>query len=106
LAIFYFDIFELEGDKVELFSRFWGKCSQPLEYMIMLEFFFDDSGQARHEPFICIAGYLGLDEWWNGFIPEWRCKLLEHGIDQVHMRQLIHLKGQYKTWVMSKEMLF
>ena len=66
----------------------------------MLEFFFDDSGQEswRNEQFICIAGYLAWGDKWDGFVPQWGSKLMENGITHIHMKELIHLRGQYAKW--------
>jgi hypothetical protein len=60
--------------------------------------YFDDSGKEadpsnRH---ICMAGYMGSGEDWDDFEQDWRSLLLKHGIGWIHMKELIHFKGEYK----------
>lgn len=72
--------------------------------MFMVEFFFDDSGKESwlNEKFVCIAGYLGINDQWDEFIELWIRKLMKHGIDHIHMRELIHQRGQYSEWSMEQ----
>lgn len=69
-AILYLTYLE-RGAKVELFSKSWRKCTESQGWVLMLEFFFDDSGQESwvNEQFICIAGYLAWDQSGTALLP-------------------------------------
>jgi len=60
--------------------------------------FLDDSGKEgdSSNPFVCMAGYLAEEPFWDIFQRAWAQRLLKYNISQVHMRDLIPLQGEYK----------
>src|SRR5664279_194928 len=64
----------------------------------MIRAYFDDSGSESLSSggHVCLAGYLADDHYWVTFNRLWRHQLVRHGIDCVHMKDLIPLQGGYK----------
>lgn len=89
-----------------LFSENWKKYFNSREWWLMIECFFDDSGKESwiQETHVCIAGYLGNNSLWDGFLPQWEGMLLRNHISCIHMKDLIHLEGEYKKlgWNIEK----
>lgn len=61
--------------------------------------YFDDSGQESLSsgPFVCLAGYLAHYSYWERFINQWQHKLMKHNISCIHMKDMVHLAGEYSS---------
>jgi hypothetical protein len=72
----------------------------------MIACYLDDSGKESNPEsrYVAMAGYAAHDSYWDSFQGEWVHMLLKHGIVQVHMRDLIPIKGIYEQlgWDIQK----
>ncbi len=69
----------------------------------MIECYFDDSGkegQADHRH-VCLAGYIGHDQFWWNYQQKWRHLLIRHGIPAVHMKNWLKISAE-KRWSVAK----
>lgn len=69
--------------------------------------FFDESGKFHDNDFVCIAGYIAEDAYWDTFCKEWQSLLKKHGLQAIHMTDLMALQGQFKClgWSEQKKLL-
>jgi hypothetical protein len=60
--------------------------------------FLDDSGKESHQsmPYVCMAGYFTDGGALNRLHEQWLALLFKHGIEVIHMKELIPLAGQYR----------
>lgn len=60
--------------------------------------YFDDSGKESDQnvPYVCMAGYLADQSYWEKFAREWLDLLRIHNISQIHMRELVPLQSEYR----------
>lgn len=88
-------------NRFPLFPKSWGKISQQREWILVMDFFFDDSGKEtwEQEEYVCIAGYLGFETFVDLYVNLLINLLLRHNISCIHMRDLIYLQGEYKKLV-------
>jgi hypothetical protein len=65
----------------------------------MIHLFLDDSGKESQpqNPWVCMAGYLADYEPLIGLHGTWRQLMLRHGIQEIHMKQLIPMAGMYQN---------
>jgi hypothetical protein len=72
----------------------------------MIYGFLDDSGKEGQEtnPYVVMAGYIGSVDLWLELSRKWIDLLVKHGINAIHMKDLIPLTGEYKTrgWGIAK----
>jgi hypothetical protein len=79
----------------------------------MLLGFFDDSGKESDpsNKIVCAAGYIASGaSFWNSFQEMWKNFLLAHGLDQLHMRELMWSQSKTEPyaswdWPMKKRVL-
>jgi hypothetical protein len=84
---------------------------RPLEWRLfgMLLGFFDDSGKESDpsNKIVCAAGYIAAGAtFWNSFHEIWRNALLQYGLDQLHMKDLMFAqsaKEPYAGWDWQKK---
>lgn len=68
--------------------------------MSTIKGYFDESGDDRdpQHSALSVAGYLGPAEGWPVFDAEWRSVLREFDVPYLHMRELQHRRGAFKSW--------
>src|SRR5271169_353132 len=57
----------------------------------MLRCFFDDSGKESdpNNRFVCIAGYIAVDQMWNMLTEGWNHQLLKNGMRLLHTKDFM-----------------
>lgn len=64
---------------------------------LVLTVHLDDSGEKK-EPFVTLAGFVGLAPEWARFEVEARALLDAHGIKYLHAVDMHHRRGQFELW--------
>ena len=66
----------------------------------MLKGFFDDSrtDAAVASPNWCVAGFIGDDHHWEGYLADWPAALKLHGVPYYHGKEIVRPKGIYSKW--------
>jgi hypothetical protein len=66
--------------------------------------FFDDSKTAgRHAGFICLAGYVALDDKWDAFTTAWDEVLVRNKLRNLHTADFCSGVGDYSGWVGDRD---
>jgi Protein of unknown function (DUF3800) len=63
----------------------------------MLQAYFDGSGEHSSTDFVCMAGYTADADHWESFSHAWHALLVKYRLSAVHMRQLMHFRGEYAS---------
>jgi Protein of unknown function (DUF3800) len=71
-------------------------------YKLVLEAYFDDSGKQADSNFVCIAGFLADVSYWSQFVIDWEHSLLKHGINCIHMKDLMTRHGEFSDLTQDK----
>lgn len=69
---------------------------------VVLWSYFDESGKWHDSDCVCMAGYIFDAEHADAFVGQWKPFLQKYNVNVIHMRQLVALKGPYKTWDHAK----
>jgi Protein of unknown function (DUF3800) len=84
----------------------------PREWRFVIHCFFDDSGKESDQgnPFVCIAGYMAVDGYWDLFGSAWGHQLLQLGISWLHLKDFMQEgQGEYAAfnwdWPTKREIL-
>ena len=65
-------------------------------------FYMDTSGHPDDQPYIVVAGFLGTEQHWLDFEPEWKAALKEHGLGTAfHMVDFESSKPQNRGEIAS-----
>ncbi len=60
--------------------------------------YLDASGTAVDTPVLAVAGFVATEEQWDEFERAWAAALADEGVGEVHMKHLVHWRGEFEHW--------